>query len=996
MPTNNPQLDLIAQEQEMKRLLATSTSRIESYYSEANTVFCVGENCTDNSGSIWVDGGDNSTSAFVLKEDPENGLYYFEFLWEPGSLREGDYYLCYTYTPINGGEKITDYIHFYVKADITNDVAIPTHATPPNKYKTLFNAYTPEMYKLNYTPSDKSAITIDRLNDSVGDAFAGVEDQAARIIDILDANVTPEMYLKYLSNFFGISLTTQDPTRWRGQIKKAIPLNKKKGTLSSLKTGLQLSGMTLNEYIQYWQVDSSLGTTSPYFWTESFVYESSYSFNLKKVSIGKNSNFELQVMKQDANQLNRFFTTYALANINLSNINGVTVMTWVGDNLAVGDIVKLTYQLKELPSDKISPYQYFQTLDYQDTRDVQFCDLPPKNWNIRLIDEKDPYFPFLVPVRNPFADPPVFGQIRTVFPYSENIYNMDEYNGSLRDSNNPKDIDNKYMEPCSGGISAHFCLDITIENLGDFSLQECQDIINAYTPFHSVFCHIIFSGSFSDYVLPPDENLDILINYVYDDFMLAGSAQQVFTRGSSHYLVNEFVNRNQLTESLGNVATGTLNIYNDYLNITCLDPSINFNSLQLNSDSTKVLLSINSPSVYAGNYLNAIDGVFENGIRIKTGVFAESPTVLTNTFNYNLYNVLYSGNVRVVDATEFTVTDPNFAIELKSLNLKTKYDVQNGLATAPWKIIIYSNTYNITYVNNNYVYIENDGTLPFTNESNKSFQILDSLNNVMYSSSEGVYQTCIKAKISAVTNGDLNGLASICVLNPNYKIVLQDSYNDRYTFIKFMDENQQSFLIDGYQATITPATIAVSVLQELIGNKVGKFTYSGLKIQKPVSWPAFNDPSTYVLRSGNFPENYLLKLTSGTDSYYKLVLRSDEFDPASSNYVHIDGKFITCGTTSTSSPTSLSYELKKYAPYEDPSALATYDGEKLFYYNRSGSETINMDIYNVGEYTGFTVTGFAPMSAKNDSTISSEVQIKDGIVFTIEYLDGNVEEGELK
>jgi len=224
----------------------------------------------------WTRGGDNTYAVLQKVTDDDEFPYgHFRFVWLPDIIKEGDYYICYTYTPNSGGNSLSKYIKFHVSANIQNEVAIPSHATPKNKYKTLINAYTPEMYKTSYTADDQSVPTIQNLNASIASSFTDVEDQAARLIDILDANATPEPYLGFLAKLFGIKLRSNDITRWRGQIITAIPQFKRKGTYSSLVQALAQAGIKLNKFYQYWQIGTE------YTYTENFIFTGSYSFDLK-------------------------------------------------------------------------------------------------------------------------------------------------------------------------------------------------------------------------------------------------------------------------------------------------------------------------------------------------------------------------------------------------------------------------------------------------------------------------------------------------------------------------------------------------------------------------------------------------------------------------------------------------------------------------------------------------------------------------------------------
>ena len=85
------------------------------------------------------------------------------------------------------------------------------------------------------------------------------------------------------------------------------------------------------------------------------------------------------------------------------------------------------------------------------------------NWNVRVIEEDDAFFDSVIPHRHPFYDDVIYGHVRTEFPYSENIYNMEEYNGSIRNSKSPCDIGRTFIDPCFSCVSSSYIVDVEIE-----------------------------------------------------------------------------------------------------------------------------------------------------------------------------------------------------------------------------------------------------------------------------------------------------------------------------------------------------------------------------------------------------------------------------------------------------------------------------------------------------------------------------------------------------
>ena len=145
-------------------------------------------------------------------------------------MREGDYFICWTWTPLIAGSTLTQHYKFSLSGNTETTTSIPTHYTDPKKYTTLLERYTPEVFKFSLADSDVTTDVIDRTNKTIAMGFNVLENLTNQLVDLHDPNALNEFLLPYLSNYFGLKLRTDDPTRWRGQIKRAVPLYKKKGT----------------------------------------------------------------------------------------------------------------------------------------------------------------------------------------------------------------------------------------------------------------------------------------------------------------------------------------------------------------------------------------------------------------------------------------------------------------------------------------------------------------------------------------------------------------------------------------------------------------------------------------------------------------------------------------------------------------------------------------------------------------------------------------------
>ncbi len=430
----------IANAFKLKKQFEATSIYNSTWYTQADIIFNVGT----STYPVWTAAGPNTDSIISkitgASGEVQNG--HFKFIWSPnGTIREGDFYLCWTWAPNLAGDRFSAYLHFYVNSNISNEVTSPAHIVDPNKYKNLLDSYLPEMYKMSYAKDDLTVPTLDKLNYAIGDGFTVLDNLGVQLVDITDANATQEPILGYLANFFGMPLRSTDVTLWRRQIKTAIPLCKKKGTYDGLKEALSNAGIGLLNYSQLWQCRTNA------VFTETFEFTGSYNFTLSYVSLDPTNVtytpfFSLE--KRDPfDTVDTSYQTESLSNITISTSGGISTMTWTGDELyydpvnEVGEVIKITYLLYLPTGAELTRYNIINALPLADLRDDRNFKYPPKDWNTKVISESNSDFSTVVTQKNPFVDYLYFGKVRTKFPYSENVYNMDEYNGSLRDSQKP-------------------------------------------------------------------------------------------------------------------------------------------------------------------------------------------------------------------------------------------------------------------------------------------------------------------------------------------------------------------------------------------------------------------------------------------------------------------------------------------------------------------------------------------------------------------------------
>ena len=645
---------------------------------------------------------------FQHEEDGELVEGKFVLEWNPAECREGDYFVCWSWMPNLAGDVLSAHIGFSLEGNGSLTASIPTHATRPNKYEILMDRYLPEMFKTFLSEADISPVVIKGLNESVAAGFTSLENMANQIIDLLDANAIHEQFLPLLSNFFNLRLKSSDPTLWRRQIKKAIPNFKKKGSISGLKEALGDIGMKFLKLTRMWQV------VSDHTRQEHFDFAGSNVFDLSKTALlPTDSNFK--VWRRNKNQ-----ESWSEANASNAQWSQGQV-TWVGPALEEGDSIRVIYKTAPMPAGQQSNENYIRSLPLMDDRDERDQEYPTKNWNVHLLEEDDPMFDVIVPVRHPLADPTIWGRIRTEFPYSENAYNMDEYNGSKRESLIPCDIDKEFVDSCGRCQSSKFSLDLEAEAFSDDSFNEARQITEEYMPFHAVVHAFNVSGGMNEFVEPATETIETLLSFFGDEYTLAGEAQNIFSRNMDReQMLN--VKRNLLAdfevvaEESGTIRNQRVCLYpsapnsesflsdGDRRGTTQGFEALNVNTSAVGSgafDNSNLLEILGSSTTYGT--LSSIDG--DRAVMAGT----VSPQMVGPTFEYRVSNKIADMVVDIEQADQLMLSDPN--TDFSMLNISTMRDVEAGVATAPvWRARHASSQY-IVYD------MLPDGTLLLTYES---------------------------------------------------------------------------------------------------------------------------------------------------------------------------------------------------------------------------------------------------------------------------------------
>lgn len=953
---------------ELQESLESSAQRTTFYYKDRVTVKVVG-----NEGfPAWLSTDTENAMIELVEEDEDGNPQYghFKYEWNPeGMVREGDYFIRWTWTPLVAGEKLSAHLPFTLVGDPQAVVTIPTHATPEDKYETLLERYLPDMYKQTLADQDITPGVLDLFNQSVAKGFTFVEDMSNQLIDLFDANALHESLLIYLSNLFNVKLKSSDPTLWRRQIKEAVPLFKKKGTLQGLKDAFAQAGMVLNNFTQFWQI------VSPYTWTESFLVGDSPSFTLEKgvvLPIDVN-NFELALKRSDSETYTTLSKDYVSFTV---ESDGSVTMTWIGDELSAspvdlfeGDRLKVKYQYEDIPGPTEQALEdYVQLLPLADQRSEDDQEYPPKNWNVRLIDEGDPLFATLVPAKHPFHDWLIFGHVRTEFGYSENIYNMEEYNGSTRPSFDPCFIDKNFRDPCGACISSKYSVDVGIEELSNDRMLEAQDILREYTPFHAQLHSLNFTGEVNEFVQSPVESIDYLVTIDKAQYVLSGQSNPFFHRIMEGGLSDWIVTRDDLTDQV-TVLSGKLGTaYNE--SVALVTPDITLKDLGV-IDSSHIL-EVLAPSLNAGTYL--INDISGNVARVATPV---SEPLDQSAFTFNLSNVIYGSSIATITQDDlFKFSD--MAIDFAELGVKTLWDVEHtpDYTGGSWKVLIpaYSATaYLIDDIVDGVLHLDGDGLLPVVATTGISYTLLNDDDEVVDTSTTGSLAVSRRAYVNLHDP----------FLDPIEQFIKAGDYlhydGNEYMITAFDGLN---FWISDYaDGDVGGATIQTR--RRLVRNQVGYFNYRGLRLitfsDHESEFAMVNGenqpPESEITDDSRFKENFMFLING---EFYKIVsINADQ--------VVLTGRDQNW-TTLAAGGTVVAYSLVHFPKNEVNVGFTVFD-----HLDRDGQDPVVREI----ESTVDSNVAIVALSTSGGSGVQENLAQEEGITFIIENAEGETYEGEI-
>lgn len=949
------------------QLELTSSAEVSPfYYNNAKGVEFVG----NDQNPAWL--STDTPSANLSNVSPGR----FEYRWNPsGKVREGSYFACWTWTPNPAGDKLSDNILFTIDGDPRAVTTIPSHVTPEEKYDVLLERYLPEVYKAYLSYDDITPETLQRLNLAVAKGFKGIEDLANQMIDLLDANALHESLLVYLSNLFHLRLKSNDPTLWRRQIKEAVPLFKKKGTIRGLYDAFAQSGVLLNKVTKLWQV------VSRYTWQESFLVEDVdnliWQLTNNVITPVDVNNFEIAVRKVGQTA----YTVGTPGDIQFipSTCGLFTNLTYIGADLTEGDIVRILYQYNAVPTGEQTVENFIRLLPLADLRDERTQRYPLKNWNVRVIGEDDPMFDVVIPVKNPYHDSLVFGKIRTEFPYSENIYNMEEYNGSTRESGDPCDIDKDFIDPCGDCQGSKYNLDIGVEDLSDDRMQEVHDILREYVPFHAFVHSIDFVGEVNEFITPPVEQIECLIQYQFTETVLSGDANPFFHRVMTDGRASAKVDRNQAAHLVVSVSGQTGTAYNDHISL--IAPDVNLERVGVKPPGQHVF-TVLAPSPNAGSYQ----------IQNANGHVAAVVSGVTEPVNGALFTFQLS-NVQIISSTAMIVRSDeklfkSAVTDFVSFGVTGQWDVMNvpNYSGGVWQLVVSGTTYNVYTVlpDGSVVLVDPGGTLPATTTSGLTYTLLDPDGNDLENMNGDPIGVGTDGVLTVEPRGDVNLNASVTT----------DDYVDVGDYLLYGISEYRvvgieggHIQIDGY-AGGSASGVTVQVRRRLADNAIGYFGYAGLRLTTAADHESGlgmlngDNPPTIdenqITDNSMWKENFLVLVGS---KYYKIA----EIDGAN---VILAGEQQDWGTLNAGG-TIVNYAVHHFVKDTVEAQFMVFDQV-----DRDGKDPVVREILSSTE-EDVAIVALGIQNQSGGSGVQDFVRHDEGISFTIEYRDGSQQQGEI-
>jgi hypothetical protein len=720
------------------------------------------------------------------------------------------------------------------------------------------------------------------------------------------------------------------------------------------------------------------------------------TWNLTRVALPLDlDNFELLIRKYDSDTWQDLTSDYVFFGYE----DGVSTVTWVGESLSVspmpldvGDTIRVVYKYRDVQTVNDQNIEdYIRTLSLADSRDERNQQYPVKNWNVRVIEEDDPLFDLVIPTKSPFHDDVVFGKVRTEFPYSENIYNMDEYNGSIRNSKSPCDIDKDFLDPCFSSLSSKYNIDLEIEQLSNDRVMEANEILTESMPFHAVLHVMNIYGGINELVEPPVEYLDMLVKYFGNDFVISGSSQMWFNRAIKKGSTGFSVLRDELASS-ELVHSGSGTAYND--EIVLFSGDVNFERVGMLKDGTSVLEILTGS--LAGEY-NITDPTkntvviasMPEPIDVVNSTFSARLAINQKAFSFRVSNPISAavGTCDIYQDNLFKFSDSSNEFS----SFKSLREVSNGMAVASWKIKIPS--YSVTpyeiidIMPDGSMILEDNGSLPPSSATGLTYMAYDQYGNELFTSYEGVLSVSSRGR-TKVNNSNLIDVREIFLVGDYQKIS-----GSEYRLSGFIDGEDDQFYLENYgDGDMIGYTLEMS--RRVVDGEIGYLSYKGIKLQSSGNLESslgvsngFNNLISTPLEDDSFKENFLVEMEG--DLYFMSEIDGD--NPSGQTTTALQGSENYWKTLSAGG-TPVSFNIYKYTKTVD----VTIPGQQ-FNLPEATFQRIDRRGNEVLGYVTENVTPMMPMLplSSGGEAVSETTSQSESVQMTIEYKNGKKEKGEL-
>jgi hypothetical protein len=522
-------------------------------------------------------------------------------------------------------------------------------------------------------------------------------------------------------------------------------------------------------------------------------------------------------------------------------------------------------------------------------------------------------------------------------------------------------------------------LDVGLEEISDDKISEAKEVIEEYSPFHMVVHSLNVGGEINEFIPTPVEEVEMLVQINGSENVIAGNANAFFTRVREDGDDLNTITRDMLAASTVRVSGPSGTLHND--KIALYDPNINFEDLGL--DVGDNILEIKAPSANSGTY--SVLALGKHFVEVPSGV---TEPLNKSSFTYDLMNDIYTNaTTSVFQDDVFVFSD--IATDFNALGVQTQ---KEGTS---WEVLIpaYSATkYPIKDILPDGSILLDDitDTLPVINTTNITYTLFTDTGTLVSTTSTGVLAPERRGRVE-LTDAVLTEVRNLLKIDDLIEIS-----GTKYILTGFVDGETHKFYIKDYSGG-DASGLTIVAYRLLVTGGEGYLDYHGMKIQTAIDHE-FNlgilngvngetDPDE-IIESDHYKENFLI-LIDATD-YYKIE--------------EIDGDIITLGgpmkdvMTLGAGGTSALYAIHQFLKQEII-VDENYDTQdprphNFLFIDRRGQDMVEALRAAVGNDPADTVS-FIALANDTGSNLEDAISLEEGLSITIEYKNGDIEEGDL-